>query len=71
MGGGYLGLGSPQHVVLLLKDGIHALKELHALLGNPAKKRKQIVKSSLKIEMQHLENMLHVVLTDTQISSVN
>lgn len=38
-GGGYLSLGGPQHVLLLLKDGVHALKELGALLGDPAKTR--------------------------------
>lgn len=41
-GVGYLSLGGPQHVLLFLQDGIHALKELHALLGNPAEMRKQI-----------------------------
>lgn len=54
LGGGYLSLGSPQHVLLFLKDGIHTLKELHALLGNPAKKRELIDNSSLKIEMKGL-----------------
>lgn len=39
--GGYLILGSLQHVLLLLEDGVHALKELHALLGDPAKAREQ------------------------------
>lgn len=39
----YLSLGSSQHVLLLLKDGVDTLKELGALLGNPAKtSRKQI-----------------------------
>lgn len=56
--GGYLGLGSPQHVLLLLKDGIHTLKELHALLGNPVETRKQTGDSSLKIEMKYLDDML-------------
>lgn len=67
--GSYLGLGRPQHVLLLLKDGIHAIKKLHALLGDPAKETKQI---ELKIEMKHLLNMsrrktrghTRVVLTD-------
>lgn len=57
LGGGYLSLGSPQHVLLFLKDGIHTLKELHALLRNPAKKREQIDSSSLRIDMKHLENL--------------
>lgn len=43
--GGYLSLGGPQHVLLFLQNGIHALKELHALLGNPAKKMEQIGES--------------------------
>lgn len=38
-GGGYLSLGGPQHVLLLLKDGVHTLKELGALPGDPAKTR--------------------------------
>lgn len=39
----YLSLGGSQQVLLLLKDGVDTLKELGALLGNPAKtSRKQI-----------------------------
>lgn len=40
-GGGYLSLGSPQQVLLLLKDGVHTFEKLHALLGNPAKKEEK------------------------------
>ena len=32
----HLGLGRPEHAVLLLEDAAGALKELHALLGDPA-----------------------------------
>lgn len=58
-GEGYLSLGGPLHVLLLLEDGIHTLKELHALFGNPAKKRELIDNSSLKIEMKHLEMLIY------------
>lgn len=53
LGWGYLSLGSPQHVLLFLKDGIHTFKELRALLRNPAKEREQTDSSSLKTEMKY------------------
>ena len=55
LGVGYLSLGSPQHVLLFLKDSVHSLKELCTLLGNPAKKRELM--TTLKIEIKHLENV--------------
>lgn len=55
----YLSLGSPQHVLLLLKDGVDALKELGALLGDPAKtSRNRLTTIHLGPEIKRREGML-------------
>lgn len=54
----YLSLGSPQHVLLLLKDGVDALKELGALLGDPAKtSRSRLTTIHLGPEIKRREGM--------------
>lgn len=58
-GQSYLSLGSPQHVLLLLKDGIDALKEFGALFGNPAKmSRNRLRTIHLGLEIKRWEDML-------------
>lgn len=55
----YLSLGSPQHVLLLLKDGVDALKELGALFGDPAKtSRNRLTTIHLGPEIKRREDML-------------